>query len=171
MQVFLRLMPQGKFAIMGYYSRLSCRSLQFDIQLQTKQAQNYITLEKMPMICLSICGATHKGGGNCQQIEAISRYRDRVPKSKLEDFDRLMQIWRDYHLNDLTAGTSAQEKALEEWEKSHKYDYKGACQYLEEHGLFVDRGYKYGTGWLCKPIPSDDVVFLRELFTIWEEDN
>ena len=78
MDVLLRLLPKGKYAAMGYYDRLSCRQLQFDIRLTTKTVKNYITLEEYPMTCLAISGATYKGGCNCQQIDAISKYRDRV---------------------------------------------------------------------------------------------
>ncbi|MBQ8404909.1 MAG: hypothetical protein IJX55_10915 [Clostridia bacterium] len=171
MDVLLRLLPKGKYAAMGYYDRLSCRQLQFDIRLTTKTVKNYITLEEYPMTCLAISGATYKGGCNCQQIDAISKYRDRVSELKLRDFDRLIRIWREYHLNDLTAGTFAQEEALKEWKKTHKYDYTAACKYLEERELLVDKGYKYGTGWLCKPIPSEDVEFLMRLPKIWREDD
>ncbi len=170
MTIYLRLMPQGKYATMGYYSRMSSRRLQFDIRIQTKQALNYISLKECPMTCLSICGATYKGGVNCQQIDEINQYRCRVPKEKVSDFDRLMRIWSEYHLNDLTAGTFAQEKALKEWEKTHKYNYTAACQYLESCGLLVDKGYRYGTKWLCKPIPSEDVEFLTKLKEKWTED-
>lgn len=171
MDVFLRLLPKGKYAVMGYYDRLSCRSLQFDIGIQTKQVKNYITLTEMPMACLTISGATYKGGLNCQQIDAINKYRSRVPEWKLRDFDRLMQIWRDYHLNDLTAGTFTQEKAIQEWKKTHKYNYDGARRYLEECGLLVDKGHTYGADWLCRPIPFEDIDFLMKLPKIWTEDD
>lgn len=171
MEIRLRLLPKGKYAAKGYYHRLSCRQLQFDIRLQTKVARNYITLEEEPMVCLAISGATYRGGSNCQQGVAIGQYRDRVPPQQLGDFDRLMQIWNDYHLNDLTAGTFAQEEALKEWKKNHKYDYDAACKHLEEINLLVDNEYRYGSGWLCKPIPTEDIAFVQALLEKWKESD
>lgn len=171
MEVYLKLLPKGKYAAKGYYYRLSCRQLQFDIQLLTKTARNYITLSEEPMTCIAISGAIHKGAGNCQQRVAISQYRDRVPPSRLEDFDRLMQIWEDYHLNNLTAGTLRQEEALGEWKKAHQYNYNAACEYLEKLNLLTDNGYRYGSGWLCKPIPPEDVMFIQALLEKWKEND
>lgn len=171
MDLYLRLLPKGKFASMGYYNHMSRRSLQFQICIETRTRKNYETLQKSPMACLSICGATHRGGANCQQQEAIKSYRDRVPPAELCDFDRLLSIWDTYHLNDLTSGTITQEEALSEWKKSNKYDYAAACKYLESLGILEDRGYKYGTGWLCKPVPQEDIDFLLSLNTKWKESD
>ncbi len=102
--------------------------------------------------------------------EIVELFRDRVPPDELASFDRLVRIWRDYHLNDITAGTQVQELALKQWKKENKYDYYAARAYLKEIGLEEDRGCTYGTKWLTRPIPQDDVEFLKELIVRWAED-
>lgn len=67
---------------------------------------------------------------------------------------RLVNIWEQYHLNDLNAGTINQEKALESFESK---DYTKQCEYLKSIGLYEDNGYKYGTAWLFRQIP-DEVI-------------
>ena len=71
---------------------------------------------------------------------------------------RIVNIWKDYHLNDMTPGTPAQMKCL----KDHKAEiieedgwYTKECNLLEKYNLLVDNGYKYGTGWLLREIPTD----------------
>ncbi len=102
--------------------------------------------------------------------EIVELFRDRVPLDEIVSFDRLVRIWRDYHLNDITAGTQAQELALKQWKKENKYDYSAARAYLKEIGLEEDQGYTYGTKWLARPIPQEDVEFLKELVVRWAED-
>ena len=39
------------------------------------------------------------------------------------------------------------------------------CDYLESIGLLVDDGYKFGTGWLKRDIPVEDVAVIGKLLT------
>lgn len=68
-------------------------------------------------------------------------------------------IWKEYHSNNLHAGTKGQEEALQAYftEISQDYDFGKAVEYLQLIGLYEDRGYKYGSSWLIKPVP-DEVV-------------
>lgn len=169
--IYLRLIPCGKFAKLGKYFRKSTRCLQFEISLTEKNVIRYDTLQADNIPVLSICASPRKGRCGDQCIEQIVKlYRERVPALELASFDRLVRIWREYHLNDLTAGTQVQESALKEWKKQNKYDYSAAREYLKEVGLEDDRGFIYGAQWLARPIPQEDVAFLEELIVEWAED-
>ena len=60
-------------------------------------------------------------------------------------------------------------KALElikEYRKTavNKHDYTAECKYLEERNMLVDRGYEYGTSWLCTTFPKDELLtIIQEL--------
>lgn len=81
-----------------------------------------------------------------------------------ETFDTIYKMWKKHHLNDLHAGTVAQEEALEKagytgWANN----YKECCDYLESIGLFDDNGYKFGHGWLKREIPEEDLNTIKKL--------
>ena len=114
---------------------------------------------------------------------------------ELKENDLFMEsydLWKKYHLNDMHAGTPAQEAAIKEWEAAgHNYDYKKACAYLESIGLYEvpietahfsnpnskhenDKTYKYGHGWLKEEIPAADVErieYLIENGLVKEKEN
>ena len=78
----------------------------------------------------------------------------------------LYDIWLDWHLNDMQAGTPAQTKALKEkfGRSGFNYpDYTEQCKYLESIGLLVDGEYKYGTKWLGQELPQSVVTYLENL--------
>ena len=54
-------------------------------------------------------------------------------------------------------GDEEQTKAVEEYTKNHRYDYDAVCEYLDEQNLLVHNGYRYGSAWLYRPIPADDL--------------
>ena len=102
-----------------------------------------------------------------QGLDVINEYRDRFNFDVRDRyiFDTIYDMWKKYHLNDLTAGTPEQEAAIKEWkEAGNKYDYTNACRYLESiglyeveyHGLEYNGMYKYGHAWLYTPIDKDD---------------
>ena len=62
--------------------------------------------------------------------------------------------------------TEKQEEALkaaglESWANN----YSKCCDYLESINLLVDNGYKFGTGWLKRDIPVEDVAEIEKLLT------
>lgn len=77
----------------------------------------------------------------------------------------LAEIWERWHLNDMRAGTPAQEEALREVKDS--FDrlnwYDNACAYLENKGLLVDNGYRYGSKWLTEELPADVIEYVQSL--------
>lgn len=93
----------------------------------------------------------------------------------LDSLDKYMQdstlwkiiyrLWKEYHLNNLHAGTQKQEQILKEvfGELLVTMDYKDKCDCLAENGLFEDNGFKYGHGWYYKEIPSDDLAMIKAI--------
>ena len=78
-------------------------------------------------------------------------------------FNILYKMWQRHHLNDCNAGDEAQTKAVEEYTKNHRYDYDKVCKYLESKNLLVHNGYRYGSAWLYRPIPADDLAVIKAL--------
>lgn len=119
---------------------------------------------------LSICGelwnATHTDiimGGQClDEMSKLCGLRSNTL------FKKLHRLWKLYHLNGLTAGTVKQEQALDDARKSGKRlcSYEDSCKYLESVGLLEDDGYKYGSSWLYREIPEDD---LKEIISLLAE--
>lgn len=78
----------------------------------------------------------------------------------------IVRLWKLYHLNDMRAGTPAQEKAVKEYLKNNdcnNYSYDKICKYLETKGLLVHNGYRYGTAWLKEEIPAEDLQAIEKL--------
>lgn len=109
---------------------------------------------------LSICGdmytgKTYKRFEGCGQI--YDCFVAKTPAQK-----KLVEFWKKHHLNDLKAGTKAQTELLEEYRKTAANTEE--CKYLEEKGMLVDRGYKYGTSWLCTTFPKEELLtIIQEL--------
>jgi len=76
-------------------------------------------------------------------------------------------LWKRNHLNDMHAGTERQEKAIAEWKaEGNQYNYTNACEHLKAVGLYDDNGYIYGTAWLYRDIPDDDLKAIKGLLEI-----
>jgi len=87
-------------------------------------------------------------------------------KPKNEEHKRLLEIWANYHLNDLHAGTEKQERALEEWRKKNKIEgwaYEKEVKFLKSKKLYSDKGYKYGSNWLKRELPHTLETELKTL--------
>ncbi len=92
------------------------------------------------------------------------------------EFEKLLDIWDRWHLNDLKAGTSRQRKIIEEHEDEAKYNkfdkfLDRPVAILEDHDAQPDTetsgfgkdGYKYGSQWLYEPLPDDVIEFVEEI--------
>lgn len=131
---------------------------------------------------LSISGVEGplRGGdckGSCGQI--IMGYMEHgleIDPAEGWDTDKIetfLNYWDQWHLNDLTAGSPAQERYLAEHPIEYKYPqshYDAACQALESAELnpdpdfiYNDKPYKYGHAWLFTKIPDDVIEFLDSL--------
>ena len=108
-------------------------------------------------------------GGAGQCLDSI------VPKN--EQQERLIELWRTYHLNGMHAGTEKQDNFLKSTgfdfndytKKGHKSYYEYQCWVLEVNGLLYDDGYKYGTSWLHRELPENFENDLIDLITEIEE--
>jgi hypothetical protein len=68
------------------------------------------------------------------------------------------RLWNEWHLNDYQAGTDLQQC------EAGAGDYEERCSRLAACGLLIDRGYKYGSGWLVKEITLGEWVELLAAF-------
>lgn len=105
-------------------------------------------------------------GNNGQNIEEI---KDLISNNKellitKEDLQTIVDIWKEWHLNDMNAGTEKQTNFIDEWKKSNKYDYSLVCEVLKKVNLYEDNNYKYGNGWLIKPITEDIITKIINIF-------
>lgn len=74
---------------------------------------------------------------------------------------RIYAIWERYHLNDMNAGTPRQMEFLRQNRKEGvARTYESDCKALEDAGLLVDEGYRYGTEWKFEEVPEDVLRFL-----------
>ena len=97
-------------------------------------------------------------GGQC--LDEVAKY------VKSDKFKKIYRLWKQYHLNDMHAGTEKQEEALKAVEfENWANDYSKCCDYLESINLLVDDGYKFGTSWLKREIPAEDVAEIKKLLT------
>ena len=94
-----------------------------------------------------------------QNLDTIKKF---LPNNKL--FNKIYDIWKKYHLNDMTAGSPKQEEYLKSIisEDSLDYSYDLKCEKLKEVNLLHDKSYlydgkpyEYGTAWLTTEIPTE----------------
>ncbi len=105
-------------------------------------------------------------GGQC--LEEVCAY---FPNN--DHAQRLLAIWREWHLNDVKAGSPAQEAFLKANPVTYAHPvshYDAACAALEAAGLLVDENcihngkpYRYGSAWLKTEVPADVVAEIESL--------
>lgn len=106
--------------------------------------------------------------GGCGQIVMHLREPDGLegfepaPGWTLESVKRLLELWDRWHLNDMRAGSPAQEAWLRDNPVSVKYPeshYEKASEALAAAGLNPDAdGYRYGHAWKREEIPADVIA-------------
>lgn len=131
---------------------------------------------------LSICGAIwnhiHTDCYSCgQNLDTIRKY---LKGNKL--FDRIFELWSEYHLNGLNAGTRKQTKLLKE---AGITDYDKAVEYLKKTGNYVDSlgpdeelsyecetatrdHYTYGHGWVLFKLPTEIILEVKNIIAQWQ---
>lgn len=97
-------------------------------------------------------------GGQC--VDTIAAWFPDDAKAQ-----RMVEVWKRWHLNDMRAGSQAQE----DWLRAHPLDPKSYA-YPKSHyivagaalaaaGLNPDAdGYKYGHAWKTEPLPPEIVA-------------
>lgn len=118
-------------------------------------------------------GPTPNGNamGSCGQIDMHLREPDGLegftaaPGWTLPMVARLLDIWQRWHLNDMRAGSPAQEEFLRTNPVAFKYPeshYEKASEALAAAGLNPDAdGYKYGHAWKREAVPADVIAELQ----------
>lgn len=143
------------------------RILHFKINLHNKHTGmiDYETFKEIENgAILSICGSFRANGCFCQTNTQFKQYIDFLKESDQEIVRKLIDIWGNYHLNDLVPGCKLQEDTLIDFGlKYDKYTYEKVCNYLNEKDVLYCNGYKYGSSWLYKSIPEDVISFLQSL--------
>lgn len=73
---------------------------------------------------------------------------------------RFVEVWNDWHMNDMRAGTPRQTAYL-----AGKFyvDFSDAVELLKQAGIYEDDGYRYGTAWLREDVPDDVLDWLKGL--------
>ena len=92
-----------------------------------------------------------------QNLDEIKKY------IKNKTFNKIYNIWKEYHLNDMTSGSPKQEQFIKNLEDlGFSYDYDFVCKQLEKNNLLIDKSYlhngkpyRYGSAWLMREIPTD----------------
>lgn len=133
----------------------------------TKNATTYhldimieLTQNKDGKECLKLTGSYFRGGGQISYI--LSECKPHVYFSK-NDLVLIQEIWDNWHLNDMRAGTKKQEDFLRPYKKVKNLSYDEACEILSKHDLLIDNGYGYGSAWLYEKVPEH---LLEYLFTL-----
>jgi hypothetical protein len=126
---------------------------------------------------LSITGGIWNGRStdyvNCgQNLETILELFPNDPKVQ-----RIVEIWRKWHLNDMQAGTPRQMEYVRDFGSRQ---YTETCEILEYAGLLYDHdydpqgnpvdephpeGYKFGSRWLKSDLPDSIRAEVEELFS------
>lgn len=104
--------------------------------------------------------------GSCGQCQG-----DIKPKNKAQK--ALLDIWDKWHLNDMHAGTEKQEAIIEKFKNNAQFKsfdkfLDKPCAILESQGLLIDNGYKYGSAWLMRGLPTDLWVEVKKLCALIE---
>jgi antirestriction protein len=161
---FKREISLGKIDYDGRGRKIN--KVTIDVEIRNKEnAKDWETLKELhnvPEVAMS--GNVWNGRGTDisaggQMLDELARfYRGN------EKVQRLIAIWKKYHLNDMKAGTKKQSAAIEAWEVSgNKYSYDGVVEHLKSIGLYEDNGYKYGHGWLYQPVPESVISEIKQL--------
>lgn len=151
-----KIITLGKIA---YSGKNKSNLVEIKIELQTKSGIciDYNTMDNLKdAVIFSASGCIwdvkHYDYEACgQMLDEIGGYFHQN-----KQLQRIIEIWHEYHLNDMQAGTKKQTEAVNEYlAKGNKYDYSEICGYLNSIELYIDKGYKYGSNWLYKPIPEN----------------
>lgn len=103
--------------------------------------------------CWADCNRLHAHG---QCLDDINPYMDNTI------WKIIYRLWKEYHLNDLNAGTRKQDNILR-LEGLENAQYTDKVRALKANGLLVDNGYTYGHGWLYREIPADDLAVIKAI--------
>lgn len=131
-----------------------------DIALRPRAGVTTINHESVDeFLSLGIMGTVwrtrHRTNEDCESAGQIVDHIDPatiVPADglRLGDIERLCEIWRRWHLNDMRANCAHQAHV---WPLPKDLATIPVCP---------ETGYKYGTAWLVEPLPAEVEAWVRE---------
>lgn len=170
-----------------------------EIKPADRNVAPYLTVDLKPIPAdakaLSICADIYeKRGARWVDIGGGQSYDSlRADFPNDATVARLCDIWEQYHLCDMKAGTREQNAVIDAWAAKgypggdhgrNRYDYTDACTLLENAGLLavpipedvrpnfrynkdgnLPTVYHYGSAWLSGSLPTDIEAELRQLMT------
>lgn len=113
--------------------------------------------------------------GQCYDIILDRFAKDLKANGTFDEFKVLYDLWKKHHLNGMHAGTEEQENAvMERFGNENADHYKEHKNYLKSIDLYevpmteyvklygpkkeeMPSTYKYGSGWVHRPIPEKDL--------------
>jgi hypothetical protein len=129
-------------------------TIDIEIKETSKNGQIGIDLKPTPVYrTLSISVSSKDFGG--QAYDTI------LDAKEVKLYDRptileIVKIWKRWHLNDLKSGSDKQQQALKGFGKRPEgWSYDEDVEFLKKKGLYVDRGYSYGSSWLVEALPTE----------------
>lgn len=79
-------------------------------------------------------------------------------------FKKIYILWKQYHLNDMHAGSKKQEQFLQDNNiENWANNYDKTCDFLCRHNLLYDNGYKFGETWQFWEIPQNDIEEIEKI--------
>ena len=115
--------------------------------------------------CLTISGVegplkTGNCLGSCRQIEYWTKLSNIKGKDlSLKECIKLLNIWREWHLNNMQAGCEHQRELLK-CIKDRSYDH---LMKIPEFKKCSKCDYAYGSAWLKKEVPTNVLEWLKNL--------
>lgn len=132
------------------------------LEIRIEEKHNLLDWETLERVesreCLSICGDI-KIGKTFRKWVCAGQIYDSIFAPN-ETVSKLIEFWKEYHLNDMCAGTKAQTELIKTM--NEKFDYDRVCDFLEKNNMIVDKGYRYGTNWLSREFPKDELMRIIE---------
>lgn len=119
---------------------------------------------------LSITGSEGRDHGG-QIVHSPWNFQQYAEGYSAETVQQLRDIWENWHLNDMQAGSPAQTAYLKAHPVPRSADhYTATVHALTAAGLnpapdYIHNGkpYQYGSAWLFKEVPADVVQWLHQL--------
>lgn len=138
-------------------------NLKLDVELHWKYGKGYglsccadLVIRESEKLGLKPINA----GGQCLD-EAVAALAACGLRCRM--LEKIVPIWKKWHLNAMHAGTERQDEVLDQYKKEHpdwRYNYYSAREILKMHDLYEDKQYlvdgkpyEYGSRWLFREIP------------------
>lgn len=156
--------------------KINIKNLILTIDIEEKECINNETMENEVMTTFSMSGYK-KGYGSGQIFDAVEKrikegtFTPRLTKAEKETLLNLIGLWREYHLNYLTAGTINQTNYLNKLKHEENLslavaNLENIREELRDVDLLEDKTFNYGSGWLCKPIPKYAIYQINECIRV-----